>query len=261
MKLKLSKPLVIFDLESTGTNPAKDKIVQIAILKVFPDDKKITYERIVNPGIPIPEKTSKIHGITDDMVADKPSFKDIAHEVAEFIKGCDIAGYNALKFDLPLLAEEFVNAGIEFDFSKPRIIDVQVIFYKKEPRTLSAAYKFYCGKDLENAHNAMSDVEATYEVLLGQLERYEDLQGDVQFLSDYTTRGKNADMAGFIGYNDKGEEIFNFGKYKGKKVSEIFQTDTGYYGWLQKADFPQYTKKVLSKIMTKIKLNKNFKVK
>ncbi len=259
MNLKLTKPFVVLDLETTGTNPAKDKIVQIAIMKIFPDGKKITYERIVNPEIPIPEKAAKIHGITDEMVADKPTFKEIAHEVVEFISGCDIAGYNSTKFDLPMLAEELIRSGVDFDFSKPKMIDVQVIFYKKEPRTLSAAYKFYCGKDLDNAHNAMADVEATYEVLLGQLEKYDDLQGDVQFLSDFTTRGRSADMAGFIGYDENGDEIFNFGKYKGKKVEEVLKKDTGYFGWLQNADFPEYTKKVFARI--KMKLNENFKLK
>jgi len=248
MNLKLKKPLVIFDLETTGVNPAKDRIVQIAIIKIHPDEKKETYERIINPEMHIPKKSSDIHGITDDMVKGKPTFKQVANEIINFIKGSDIAGYNSTKFDVPLLAEELLRAGVSYDFSKVKFIDVQVIYHKKEPRTLSAAYKFYCGKDLENAHNAVADVEATYEVLLSQLDKYNDLENTVDFLSDFTQTRKNADFAGFIGYDDDGDEIFNFGKYKGQKVKDIFDKDKGYFGWIQKADFPQYTKNVLTKI-------------
>jgi len=248
MELKLNKPLVILDLETTGINPTKDRIVQIAILKILPDGTRKTLNEIVNPGIEIPEKAAAIHGITNEMVKDKPSFKDIAHKVVNFIKDCDIAGYNSTKFDIPMLAEELMRAEVEFDFSKVKFIDVQTIYHKKEPRTLSAAYKFYCNKDLENAHNAMADVEATYEVLLSQLDKYDDLENNVEFLSEYTTRKKNADFAGFIVYDENGDEVFNFGKYKGKKVEEVLEKDTGYYGWIKNADFPEYTKRVVDRI-------------
>ena len=256
MELRLKKPIVILDLETTGINHTKDRIVQIAILKVFPDGKKDKFNEIINPGIPIPDKSSSIHGITDDMVKDKPFFKDIANKVVNFIRGCDIVGYNSTKFDIPMLAEELMRAGVDFDFSKVNFIDVQTIYHKKEPRTLSAAYKFYCDKNLDGAHNAMVDVEATYEVLLAQLDRYDDLKNDVEYLSNFTTRTKNVDFAGFIIYDGDGNEVFNFGKYKGKKVEEVLEKDTGYYGWIKNADFPLYTKKVIDKIKLRTLTNK-----
>ncbi len=258
MNLQLNKPLVVLDLEATGVNPAKDRIVQIAMLKILPDGKQIEYNKLVNPEMDIPEYVSHIHGITNEMVKDKPTFKDIANEVINFLKDCDIAGYNSVKYDIPMLAEELMRAGVDFDFSKVKFVDVQTIYHKKEPRTLSAAYKFYCDKDLEGAHNAMNDVRATYEVLLSQLDKYNDLKNNVNFLSDFTTRRKFADFAGFIVYDDNGEEVFNFGKYKGQKVVDVFNKDSGYYGWIKKADFPAYTKKVVEKIWNKMKLQNKF---
>ncbi|HIE15850.1 MAG TPA: 3'-5' exonuclease [Bacteroidales bacterium] len=252
MNLKLIRPLVFFDLETTGLNTATDKIVQISIIKIFPDGKEEKYNFFVNPGIPIPEEATAIHGITNEMVKDKPLFSEIAKKIADIISGCDLAGYNSNRFDIPLLAEEMLKANVDIDFSKIKTIDVQNIFYKKEPRTLVAAYKFYCQKDLENAHSSDADTLATYEILKAQLERYDDLDNNVDFLSKFTEQKKNADLAGFILYDDNGKEIFGFGKYKGQLVEEVLEKDSGYFGWIMNADFPRYTKKVL----TQIKLRK-----
>lgn len=252
MNLNLTKPLIVFDLETTGINTATDRIVQISMIKVFPDGKEEKYNYFVNPGMPIPAEASAIHGITDDMVKDKPLFTEIAPEIANIINGCDLAGYNSNRFDVPLLAEEFMRAEVDIDFNKIKLVDVQNIFYKKEPRTLVAAYRFYCQKDLENAHSSDADTLATYEVLKAQLKRYEDIENNVDFLSEYTEQKKTADLAGFITYNDQGKEIFSFGKYKGRPVEEILEKDQGYFGWIMRSDFPLYTKKVL----TRIKLRK-----
>ncbi len=252
MNLNLTKPLVIFDIETTGTNTATDRIVQISMIKVFPNGKEDKYNYFVNPGIPIPAEATAVHGITDEMVKDKPLFPVIASEIASIINGCDLAGYNSNRFDVPLLAEELMRAEVDFDFSKIKLVDVQNIFYKKEPRTLVAAYQFYCQKELENAHSSDADVLATYEVLKAQLERYEDVENNVDFLSEYTEQKKTADLAGFIIYNDQGKEIFSFGKYKGRLVEDILEKDSGYFGWIMNSDFPLYTKKVL----TRIKLRK-----
>ena len=252
MSLHLTKPLVFFDLETTGVNTATDRIVQISMIKVFPDGKEEKYNYFVNPGMPIPAEATAIHGITDEMVRDKPLFSEIASEIAKIITGCDLAGYNSNRFDIPLLAEELLRAEVDVDFSKIKSVDVQNIFYKKEPRTLIAAYQFYCQKDLENAHSSDADTLATYEVLKAQLERYDDLAGDVDFLSEFTSQKKNADLAGFIVYDENGREMFSFGKYKGQLVEDILEKDLGYFGWIMKSDFPLYTKKVL----TRIKLRK-----
>ena len=252
MSLHLTKPLVFFDLETTGINTATDKIVQISMIKVFPDGKEEKYNYFVNPGMPIPAEVTAIHGITDEMVKDKPLFPEIASEIAKIISGCDLAGYNSNRFDIPLLAEELLRAEVDVDFSKIKSVDVQNIFYKKEPRTLIAAYQFYCQKDLENAHSSDADTLATYEVLKAQLERYTDLEGDVDFLSEFSLQKKNADLAGFIVYDNNGREMFSFGKYKGQLVEDILEKDLGYFGWIMKSDFPLYTKKVL----TRIKLRK-----
>lgn len=246
--LKIHKPICFFDLETTGLNVGKDRIVEISVLKIFPNGNKESKTLRVNPEMPISKEAEAVHGISNEDVANEPTFKEIAPQIWEMMKDSDLAGYNSNRFDVPLIAEEFLRAGIEFDVDKHRLVDVQAVFYKKEPRDLSSAYKFYCDKSLENAHSAAADVEATYEVLKAQIERYDDLENDIQFLSEYTTQRKTADLAGFIGYNDKGEEIFNFGKHKGKKVTEVFDTDQGYFGWIQGADFPLYTKKVLTKI-------------
>ena len=248
MSLNLHKPLCFFDLETTGINVGKDRIVEISVLKVYPNGNKESKTLRVNPGIPIPVEASSVHGITDEDVANEPSFKEIAPQIWEMMKDSDIAGYNSNRFDVPLLAEEFLRNGFDFDLEKHRLVDVQVIFFKKEPRDLTAAYQFYCGKTMQNAHSAEADVEATYEIFKAQLERYDDLENDIKFLSEYTSQRKTADLAGMIGIDEKGNEIFNFGKYKGQSVKEVFEKDMGYYGWIQNADFPLYTKKVLTKI-------------
>ena len=252
MELKLHRPICFFDLETTGIDVAKDKIVEIAILKVFPNGNKESKTWLVNPGIPIPESSSKIHGITDEKVANEPLFKELASQIYQMIKDSDLAGFNSDRFDIPLLAEELLRAGIDFDLGNRVSVDIQTIFHKKEERTLSAAYKFYCNQVLENAHSAMADTTATYEILKAQLDRYDDLENDIKFLADYTTRKKSVDFAGFIALNEDGKEIFTFGKHKGGIVEEILQREPGYYGWIQNADFPLFTKKVL----TSIKLRK-----
>lgn len=246
--LKLHKPICFFDLETTGLNVGKDRIVEISVLKVFPNGNKESKTLRINPEIPISREAQAVHGISNEDVANEPTFKEIAPQIWEMMKDSDLAGYNSNRFDVPLLAEEFMRSGFEFDIDRHRLVDVQVIFYKKEPRDLTSAFKYYCDKDLKDAHSAAADVEATYEVLKAQIEKYEDLENDIRFLSEFTTQKQTADLAGFIGYNDKGDEIFSFGKHKGKKVTEVFDTDPGYYGWVQNADFPLYTKKVLTKI-------------
>ena len=252
MQLKLTKPICFFDLETTGINIANDRIVEISILKVFPNGNKESHTWRVNPGIPIPKVTSAIHGITDEMVANEPTFKELAPKVYTLIKDSDLGGFNSNRFDIPLLAEELLRAEVDFDMKKALSIDVQTIFHKKEKRTLEAAYKFYCDKSLVDAHSAEADTNATFEVLLAQLDRYSDLENDVSFLAEFSSHKNFADFAGYIGYNKEGEEIFSFGKHKGKLVDEILEKEPGYFGWLLNADFPLYTKKVL----TKIKLRK-----
>lgn len=247
-KLNLNKPLCFFDLETTGVNVSKDKIVEISILKVFPSGNQESYTWLVNPRIPIPAETTAIHGISDEDVADQPDFKTLAPRIVELLKDSDIAGFNSNRFDIPLLAEELIRAEQDLDLKKCRPVDVQVIFHKMEPRTLSAAYSFYCHKELENAHSAEADTRATYEILKAQIEKYEGLENDLKFLSDFSQHYKMADFAGFIGYDKDGDEIFNFGKYKNKKVKKVFQEDRGYFSWIQNADFPLYTKKVFTGI-------------
>lgn len=248
MQLNLKNPLVFFDLEATGINIVKDRIVEISYVKVFPNGKEEKMTRRVNPGMPIPPESTAIHGITDEDVKDCPTFKEIAKSLAAQIEGCDLAGYNSNRFDIPMLAEEFLRADIDIDLSRRKFIDVQTIFHKMEQRTLSAAYKFYCDKSLENAHTAEADTVATYEVLKAQLDRYPELQNDVAYLSKYSSYSKNVDFAGRMIYNDKGEEIINFGKYKGRLVSEVLKADPGYYSWIMNGDFPLNTKKMLTEI-------------
>lgn len=247
-KLNLTKPICFFDLETTGINVSKDRIVEIAILKVYPSGEKESRTWLVNPEMPIPPETTAIHGITNEDVEDKPTFKELAPQVVQMIEGSDVAGFNSNRFDIPLLAEELLRVGQDLDLKKCRPIDVQVIFHKMEPRNLSAAYKFYCDKDLVNAHSAEADTLATYEILKAQIAKYEELENSIDFLSEYSQHFENADFAGFIGYDDEGHEIFKFGKYKGKKVEDVLEKDKGYFGWLQNADFPLYTKKVLTAI-------------
>lgn len=248
MALELKRPICFFDLETTGVNVANDRIVEISVFKVFPNGNKESKTWLVNPGIPIPPETSEIHGITDEKVANEPTFKELAKTVYDMISDSDLAGYNSNKFDIPLLAEEFLRADIDFDMSKKKAVDVQNIFHRMEQRTLTAAYKFYCGKDLTNAHSAEADTQATYEILEAQIEKYEELQADVDFLSEFSNRQRVADFAGFIAYDKEDKEIFTFGKYKGRLVEDVFEENPGYYSWMQNADFPLYTKKILSKI-------------
>lgn len=249
MNLNLLNPIVFFDLETTGVNIAKDRIVEISVLKVLPNGKEEQRTIRVNPEMHIPEEASKVHGIYDEDVKDCPTFKLIAKELARYIEGCDLGGYNSNRFDIPLLAEEFLRVGVDFDMSKRKFVDVQTIFHKMEQRTLSAAYRFYCNKNLEDAHTAAADTMATYEVLKAQLDRYGDkLENNIDFLSKFTTQNNLADFAGFISYSDKGEEVFNFGKNKGVSVAKVLKEQQGYYDWIMKSDFPLYTKKVLTKI-------------
>lgn len=251
MNLKLYKPLCVFDLETTGTNVGKDRIVEICILKVNPDASRESKTWKVNPEMPIPKESSAIHGIYDEDVVNAPTFKDIASKILEMISGSDLGGFNSNRFDVPLLAEELLRAGLDFDLSKFKLVDAQTIYHKMEPRNLSAAYNFYCQKTLENAHSAEADVLATFEVLDAQIGHYEDLPKEVAGLSEFSFHSKFADLAGMIHFNDKDQEIFAFGKYKGQVVKEVFQKDIGYYGWLQSADFPLYTKKIFTKIQLK----------
>src|SRR5690554_1427518 len=254
MELKLNKPLCFFDLETTGTNIASDRIVEIAILKVFPNGNKESKTWRVNPEMPIPPIVSAIHGITDEMVANEPTFKELAPAIYAMIKDADLAGYNSNRFDIPLLAEELLRANIDFDMKNRLAVDVQTIFHKMEKRTLEAAYKFYCEKDLTNAHSAEADTFAIYEVLKSQLDRYEDLENNTKFLANFSAHKKFADFAGFIAFNNQGEEVFSFGKHKGSKVEDVLEKEPGYFGWLLNADFPLYTKKVLTAIQLR-KLN------
>jgi len=248
MNLKLKNPLVFFDLETTGIDVSSDRIVELSYLKVYPNGDEESKTMRINPGVPIPPQSTEIHGITDEDVKDAPRFSEVAKSVAQVFEGCDFAGYNSNKFDIPLLAEEFLRVEVDIDLIKRKFIDIQVIFHKKEQRTLSAAYKFYCDKTLENAHTSEADTRATYEILMSQLDRYDDLPNDVDALSKFSSHNKNADFLGRIVYDNDGDEIFNFGKYKGQKVEDVLQKDTGYYGWMMKGQFPLYTKKVLTAI-------------
>jgi DNA polymerase-3 subunit epsilon len=248
MNLNLKNPIAFIDLETTGVNVAKDRIVEISIVKVCPsgDEEVKTYR--VNPGMPIPKYASDVHGIKDEDVANEPSFKEIGKTIAKFLEGCDLAGYNSNRFDFPLLAEEFLRADIDFDMKKRKFVDVQTIFHKMEQRTLTAAYRFYCNKELQGAHGAEADTKATYEVLKSQLDRYNNLENDIDFLSKFSTQNRNADFAGFIVFDENGVETFNFGKNKGKAVEKVLQEQPGYYGWVMNSDFPLFTKKILTEI-------------
>ncbi len=248
MELSLKRPIVFLDLETTGISIPADRIVEISLLRITPDGKEKWMNSRINPGIPIPPKATAIHGISDEDVKDAPSFRELAPSIAVFLEGCDLAGYNAIKFDIPLLSEEFLRAGIEFDFRKRKYIDVQVIFHKKEQRTLAAAYQFYCSKDLEGAHSAQADTAATFEILKAQLDRYPDLENDVEKLSVFSAYNNNVDFAGRIVYDENNIEIFNFGKYKGKAVEAVLRDDPSYYSWMMNGDFTLDTKKILTAI-------------
>jgi DNA polymerase III subunit epsilon len=265
MKLKIKRPIIVFDLETTGINVASDKIVEISLIKIHPNQQEERKTYRVNPEIPIPEEVIAIHGITNEDVKDKPVFKEIAKPLAKFFEGSDIAGFNCNKFDVPLLVEEFLRVGVEFDIQRHKVVDVQVIFHKMEKRTLGAAYKFYCKKDLINAHSAEADTDATFEVLKAQLEMYDgqnyvDNRGneqevdwtDVEDLSKFSAQAKHVDFAGRIVFNDKGEETFNFGKHKGKRVIDVLEKEPSYYNWMMNGDFPLFTKKILTNIKIKM---------
>ena len=258
MNIQLEKPLCVFDLETTGLNISKDRIVQIAILKIYPSGKKEELNLLINPEMNISDSNSAIHGVTNEMVKDSPTFKDAGSEIVAFIGTSDLAGYNSNKFDIPVLAEEFLRADIEFDLSTKDCVDIQNIFHKMEQRTLVAAYKFYCSKELTNAHDAMADTVATWEVFEKQLEQYDNLKPNIDFLADFSRNSvhKNIDLAGRLAINENNEAIYNFGKHKGKTIKEISVSEPGYYGWMLEADFPRYTKKILLQEMEKIKAKK-----
>jgi DNA polymerase-3 subunit epsilon len=248
MNLILNKPICFFDLETTGINISQDRIVEISILKVFPNGTEESKTWLVNPEMEIPKEVIAIHGITNEKVANEPTFKKLAKDVYNMIKDSDLGGFNSNRFDIPLLAEEMLRAEVDFDMKNCVSVDVQTIFHKMEQRTLSAAYKFYCDEILEGAHGAEADAKATYEVLKAQLDKYDTLENDTSFLAEFSSRKKFADLAGFITYNKNNEECFSFGKHKGKLVTEVLEKEPGYFGWLLNADFPLYTKKVLTAI-------------
>ena len=252
MELKLKKPICFFVFLTTGVNVSKDRIVEISILKVFPNGNKESFTWRVNPEMKIPAVTTAIHGISDEMVLNEPTFKELAPKVSELIKNSDLGGFNSNRFDIPLLAEELLRAEIDFDLKVNQAVDVQTIFHKMEKRTLEAAYKFYCNKDLTNAHSAEADTMATYEVLKAQLDKYDGLENDMDYLSKFSSHQNFADFAGFIGYNKEGQEIITFGKHKGKVIEDLFKTEPGYFSWIQNADFPNYTKKVLRDLKNRI---------
>ena len=256
MKLNLIKPICFFDLETTGISITKDRIVEISILKVYPDGKEESKTWLVNPEMNIPAEVVEIHGISNEDVANKPTFKALAKDIYNMVKDSDLGGFNSNRFDIPLLAEEMLRAGIDFDMKSRLAVDVQTIFHKMEQRTLVAAYKFYCNKNLEGAHSAAADTNATYQVLKAQIEKYDELENDTKFLADFSSRKKFADFAGFIAYNQDGLECFSFGKHKDKLVTEVLEKEPGYFGWLLNADFPLYTKKILTAIKLRTLNNK-----
>ncbi|MBS1645787.1 MAG: 3'-5' exonuclease [Bacteroidetes bacterium] len=264
--LNLIKPLVFIDLETTGTSPASDKIIDIALLKALPGGNTESKTWRVNPGVPIPAETTKFHGITDADVQDAPLFAAVAPQILDFIGNADLAGYNSTRFDIPLLIEELMRAGFDFDLKNRHLIDAQHIFYMMEPRNLSAAYKFYCGKTLNQAHNALADITATYEVFCAQIEKYQHteitdkqgkthtpIQNNISLLAANTNDTKIIDLVGRIGMNEKGIEVFNFGKYKDKSVEEVFKKEPHYYHWMMQGDFTHYTKKIITQIMLRSK--------
>jgi DNA polymerase-3 subunit epsilon len=253
MNLELTKPLAFFDLETTGLNIASDRIVEISVVKIMPNGDKEIKTKLINPTIPISKESIGIHGISDEKVKNKATFKEVAKELNDFIAGCDLAGYNSNRFDIPLLAEEFLRAGIDFDVKGRKLVDVQNIFHKMEQRTLVAAYKFYCNKDLTNSHSAEADTTATYEILEAQIEKYADLKGDTNFLSEFSQMTKNVDLLGRFVYDENNIAVFNFGKHKGKAVTEVLKKERGYFGWMMNGDFPLYTKKVLKELKDEMK--------
>lgn len=273
MDLKLKRPIAFFDLETTGIKVATDRIVEISIVKIHPNGKKDIKTRRVNPEMPIPIETSEIHGIYDEDVKDEPTFKELAKSLDAFLKNCDLAGYNSNKFDIPLLAEEFLRAGVDFDVEGRNLVDVQNIFHKMEQRTLVAAYKFYCQKELINAHSAEADTIATFEIMEAMLDKYQGVEftdkkgnvstpvvNDIKALSEFSSVNRNVDLIGHIVLNDKDEEIINFGKHKGRLVAEVFKTEPSYYDWMMRGQFPEYTKKVITKLKLKSANKGNMKL-
>ncbi|MEO6613392.1 MAG: 3'-5' exonuclease [Chitinophagaceae bacterium] len=254
--LQLKKPLAFIDLETTGVNPGSDRIVEIAIVKILADGTRIVKRKLVNPGIPIPKSASDIHGITDEMVKDAPTFAQLAQELKQVLDGCDFAGYNSNRFDIPLLMEEFLRAQVDFDMKNRKLLDVQNIFHKMEPRTLGAAYKFYCSKVLEGAHSAEIDASATHEILVAQLGRYPDLGVTLDSILKVIGEDQVVDFARrFV--MDNGIEVFNFGKFKGRPVADVLKAEPQYYDWMMKGDFPQHTKQKLTEIYTRTMLKKS----
>lgn len=254
MQLRLQRPLIFFDLETTGTNITQDRIVEISIIKVMPSGEEIERTRRINPEMPIPAEATAVHHITDEMVASEPTFRQIAKSLADMFADSDIAGFNSNRFDIPLLLEEFSRAGIALDLSHTRLVDVQTIYHKLEPRNLTAAYRYYCGKNLEDAHSASADTRATLEVLKAQLDRYpDDLVNDVKALSEFSSHNRNVDFAGRLIYNEEGKEVINFGKYKGKIAEEVLRRDPGYYSWIQQGDFQRNTKDAFARIYLRVK--------
>ncbi len=255
--LSLTRPIAFIDLETTGISLSNDRIVEIAIIKISPDGSRVVKRKLLNPGIPIPKESSDIHGITDDMVKDAPTFKQSGNEIKMFIDHCDLGGYNSNRFDIPILMEEFLRAGMEVDLSTRKMIDVQHIFYTMEPRTLTAAYKFFCEKELVSAHSAEADVDATIEVLMAQLQRYSNLGNTVESILNVIGEDKVVDYARRFCFNDKGEEIFNFGKHKGRLVKDVLKAEPQYYDWMMRGDFPLHTKQKLTEILNRSLLKSN----
>lgn len=261
MPLILSRPIVFFDLETTGLNITEDRIVELSFIKVMPDGEEISKTYRFNPGRPIPPESTAVHHISDADVADKPLFKDFAKTLAQMFIGCDFGGFNSNRFDIPMLDEEFHRAGVDFDFSKARFVDVQTIFHKMEPRNLGAAYRFYCGKEIENAHSADADTRATYEVLKAQIERYPNLGEDIESLSRMSSRERAVDLAARMVFDENDREIINFGKYKGKSAEDVLRKDPGYYGWILQGDFSGNTKRAFTRIYMRVHGAGNKKVK
>ena len=253
MKLKLTRPLVFFDLETTGTNITHDRIVEISIVKLMPDGTVVERSRRLNPEMPIPAEATAVHHITDDDVAAEPTFRQVAASLSKLLQGCDIAGFNSNRFDIPLLDQEFHRAGVDFDLNGVRFVDVQTIYHKKEPRTLVAAYRYYCGKELEEAHSALADTRATMEVLMAQLDVYDDLPVELDGLSEFANPNRNVDLLGRLIYDDNKREVINFGKYKGRFAEEVLASDPGYYNWIMQGDFAQNTKNAFTRIKMRLK--------
>ena len=253
MKLKLTRPLVFFDLETTGTNITHDRIVEISIVKLMPDGTVVERSRRLNPEMPIPAEATAVHHITDDDVAGEPTFRQVAASLSKLLQGCDIAGFNSNRFDIPLLDQEFHRAGVDFDLNGVRFVDVQTIYHKKKPRTLVAAYRYYCGKELEEAHSALADTRATMEVLMAQLDVYDDLPVELDGLSEFANPNRNVDLLGRLIYDDNKREVINFGKYKGRLAEEVLASDPGYYNWIMQGDFAQNTKNAFTRIKMRLK--------